>query len=710
MSNDHDEMRSALEQLAGRYGIGVKYENALGRHVSVPSETIQLLLASMGVAASDEAEVQAALEEFDGQAAARAVPASIVVVPHDGVCAISVKLPEGAKQFAWQVTLEDGGEVGGTEEALDPDGDGKVTLRIPDLPLGYHQLRLPEHGAEAHLIVSPGQCWLPPDAEKGHWGIAVQLYLMRSANNWGIGDFSDLRALIQAAAPRGCAVIGLNPLHQMFLDDPEAASPYSPATRLYLNPLYIDVTAVPEFGDSPDAQALVASPDFQRRLAECRAAKLVDYTAVTALKLDALQLLFEAFAKAPAERKDALAQFRAQKGESLERAALFQVLRQHFGAEDPEQASWQNWPSDMQTVGSDAQRQFARQHRAEIDLQVYLQFLADEQLAQAAKEARHHGIPIGLYRDLAVGCARSGAETWANPPAFLQNTLVGAPPDIFNPAGQNWGLPPFDPTGLHREGYQSFVELIRSNMLHAGGLRIDHVMGLARLYCIPEGKSSAEGAYVSFPLDDLIGVLALESQRQQCLVVGEDLGTVPPGFREQLAAANILSYRVLFFEQDFHTGSFVPPSHYPHLALAVTGSHDLPTLEAWWEGADLALKESLGLFGDAEETRSQQERRDRERQNILAAFAKAGLFEHPPAIAEISPEQFAEDAHRFLGLTKSMLLVTQLDDLTRDIAPVNVPGTSTEHANWRRKYAMTMEDLAADPEPWKLVEPLQRAG
>ncbi|WP_127751610.1 4-alpha-glucanotransferase [Devosia sp. 1566] len=711
MSNDHHEARSALEQLAQRYGIGVQFEDALGRHISVSAATIQLLLASMGVSVADEAEAKTALEQFDQEAAARSLPASIVVTPRDGGCALEVKLPAGTDQLAWQVVLEDGKEISGVADSFAASPQGKVSLRIPDLPFGYHRLQLPEISAEANLIVSPGRCWLPPKTATGYWGIAVQLYLLRSAANWGIGDFSDLQELIKVAGPRGCAVIGLNPLHQMFLDDPEAASPYSPATRLYLNPLYIDVLAVPEFGQSEAAQTLVESADFQRRLGDCRATKLVDYTAVTALKLEALQLVFESFTKADsAERKNAMAAFRAEKGESLERVALFQVMRQHFASENPSQASWQDWPTDMQIAGSPAQMQFAREHEAELDFQIYLQFLADEQLARAAEEARRQGMAIGLYRDLAVGCDRSGAETWANPPAFLQSTLVGAPPDIFNPAGQNWGLPPFDPIALKREGYKSFAELIRSNMAHAGGLRIDHVMGLARLYCIPEGKSSAEGAYVSFPLDDLIGVLALESQRQQCLVVGEDLGTVPPGFREQLAAANILSYRVLFFEQDFQTGTFVPPDQYPELALTVTGSHDLPTLEAWWEGDDITLKDSLGLYGTEEETRSQQERRDRERLNILEAFTQAGLFSPAPRIADVSPELFAREAHRFLGMTRSTLLVTQLDDMTGDIAPVNVPGTSTEHPNWRRKYAMTIEELAEDPDAWSLVEPLRRAG
>jgi 4-alpha-glucanotransferase len=303
---------------------------------------------------------------------------------------------------------------------------------------------------------------------------------------------------------------------------------------------------------------------------------------------------------------------------------------------------------------------------------------------------------IGLYRDLAVGCDRSGAETWANPKAFLGGAHVGAPPDIFNPAGQDWGLPPFHPNALREEGYGSFVELIRANMRHAGGLRIDHVMGLQHLYCIPEGCSPAEGAYVGYPIDDLLGILALESQRHRCLVVGEDLGTVPEGFREKMGAANILSYRVLFFEQDWDHGGFVAPQNYPRNALAVAGSHDLPTLLGWWEGRDIDQKERLGLY-PTNEARSQRQRREQDRESILRAFRSEGLLngnEH------ISPEQFAIAAHEFLARSGSALVLPQLDDLLGEADQVNVPATSFENPNWRRRYQLALEEIASIDDAW----------
>ena len=713
MSTDNTQTAPALTRLAERYGISSHFQNAYGSTIAVSTETMSLLLSSMGVNVTSQAEAQDALDSLERHDVRDPLPAAVVVVPRDNWCLIQVNDRNLPSPLDWRVELESGGELSGHfhwQEGNYYGSEGNVGLTIENLPLGYHRLHLPQMNAATHLIVCPEQCWLPDRVEGGHWGIAVQLYLVRSATNWGIGDFSDLKKLVEIAGAHGCGLIGLNPLHQMFLDNPEAASPYSPATRLCLNPLYIDVLAVPEWPSSPAAQALVNAPAFKAQLEECRASSLVNYSGVTELKLAALRLIHQSFAQgASLERQDAFAAFCLQNGKTLERASLFQVLRQHFARTDAQQADWRGWPAELQTAGSQAQREFAEENRTEIDFQNWLQFIADEQLETAAEAARVQGMAVGLYRDLAVGCDASGAETWANPAAFLQRNLVGAPPDIFSPAGQNWGLPPFDPVALTREGYRSFAELIRVNMRHAGGLRIDHVMGLRRLFCIPEGKSPTEGAYVSFPLEDLIGVLALESQRQQCLVVGEDLGTVPDGFRERLARANVLSYRVLFFEQDFNTGAFLGPETYPELAFSNTGSHDLPTLLAWWTSDDIALRQALGLFPTLEESRGQRERRDRERREMMLAFTRAGLFDEPPDPSTLSAEVFAQHAHRFLAMTKSILLSTQFDDMTGEVAPVNVPGTWKEHPNWRRKYRLSLEELSEHQDAWALVSPLARA-
>ncbi|MEO9230774.1 MAG: 4-alpha-glucanotransferase, partial [Devosia sp.] len=439
MSTDTNPAAPALTRLAERYGISSHFENAYGSTIAVSAETMSLLLSSMGVNVTSQTEAQDALDRLERHDVRDPLPATVVVVPKNNWCLIQVNDRNLPSPLDWRVELESGEELSGHfhwQEGNYYGSDGNVGLTIENLPLGYHRLHLPQMNAATHLLVCPEQCWLPDKVEGGYWGIAVQLYLMRSATNWGIGDFSDLKALVEVAGEHGCGLIGLNPLHQMFLDNPEAASPYSPATRLCLNPLYIDVLAVPEWPASPAAQALVNAPAFKAQLEECRASSLVNYSGVTELKLAALRLIYQSFSGvAPPDRHAAFAAFCRQKGDSLERASLFQVLRQHYARTDV-QADWRRWPAELQTAGSQAQREFAEDYRTEIDFQNWLQFIADEQLETAAKAAREQGMAVGLYRDLAVGCDASGAETWANPAAFLQRNLVGAPPDIFSPAGQ----------------------------------------------------------------------------------------------------------------------------------------------------------------------------------------------------------------------------------------------------------------------------------
>ena len=375
-------------------------------------------------------------------------------------------------------------------------------------------------------------------------------------------------------------MIGLNPLHAMFQDEPEHASPYSPASRLLLNVLNIDVTALPELAECVEAADRVASESFQQELDDCRAQRLVDYSRVTALKMPVLRKLFEACRDAGDQTR--WQGFRSFSARAWARCSSATACTLRCASISPTA----NRPARTGMTGrrSIATRLHRRwqdsrgEHRQDLDFLVWLQWVADEQLGAAAAAAADCGMAVGLYRDLAVGADRAGAETWANAAAVVSDAQVGAPPDIFNPAGQDWGLPPFQPRALREEGYRSFIELIRANMRHAGGLANRSRDGpAASLLGTRRDRAPSAGAYVQYPMEDMVGILALESHRQRCLVVGEDLGTVPEGFRERMSAANILSYRVLFFEQDDDTGAFLPPAAYPSLALAVIGSHDLPT-------------------------------------------------------------------------------------------------------------------------------------
>ena len=695
---------SALETLAARLGIEPEFRDARGQPQHMTADVQRSLLQAMGVSIETEAEATQALDTIDAEEWRLALPPVVVVCGAVTPTAVDIVVPASTEVLSWSLHFEDGTQH---HAKTDPATLALVATRSHgtdllekrrllidcDLPHGYHRLSLTGHGRETILIVAPEKCWLPDGVQQGqrYWGVSAQLYLLRSANNWGIGDFTDLRQLVEMASAAGADIVGVNPLHAMFLDDPEQASPYSPATRLLLNVLNIDVAAVPELSLSPSARQIVESVDFKTRLDACRQATQVPYTAVAALKLELLASVFaDVWPVASPERDDAFRKFCNAGGENLRHACLFQVLRSHFANLGPADGStdWHRWPVPFRDPVSPEVQAFAETHSDQLNFQMWLQWIADSQLATAAAAAAN--MAVGIYRDLAVGSDRGGAETWCNPTGTVSLAQIGCPPDIFNPLGQDWGLPPFQPRALRQEAYHSFIDLVRANMRHAGGLRIDHVMALQHLYWVPTGRSPVAGGYVQYPLNDLVAILALESHRNRCLVVGEDLGTVPEGFRETMAAANILSYRVLFFEKD--ATSFILPADYPRLALAVTGSHDLPTLRAWWKGDDIALRERLRLFVNAEDADEARQERDRERDQLLAALSDQDLL---AADAKNDVKKIIDAVHLYLARSQAAFVVTQLDDVTDETTPVNVPTTSSEHPNWRRKLSLTLEEIAA---------------
>ena len=701
------EEPTALDRLAERMGIETFYSNAAGETVTASPDTVRALLAAMGVDAPDEPAAQARLTEIERAELARALPPVAVLRTDRPPFAVPLALPAGTTELRWTLTLEDGGERGGDalfpdlplERAADLDGRAVEVRRLDlgeGLPLGYHTLCVEVGALKATTTVIgvPDRCHLPAPIEMGTpvWGLSAQLYAVRSANDWGIGDFGDLVSLAEMAASRGASVIGLNPLHALFLDTPEQCSPYSPASRLFLNPLYIDVTALPELIGCAEVRERIASDAFLAARAEARDSDMVDYDAVAALKLPLLETLFRVFrTDAPAPRRLAFEAFRRERGARLERFCTFQALRERFGGQ-----GWPQWPEEFRNPASDAVERFAQENAERIDFLAWLQWVADCQLEVAAEQAKARGMAVGFYRDLAVGADAGGAETWASPDVVVSAAHVGAPPDLFNPAGQDWGLPPFHPRALREQGYADFIELVRANMRHAGALRIDHAMALQHVYWIPEGRSARDGAYVAYPMDDLIGILALESRRQNCLVVGEDLGTVPDGFRARMTEAGILSYRVVFFEWT-EDGGFVGPDDYPFLALATVGSHDLATLRGWWEGNDIELKEAQGLYPARDEAEKQRARRRDERGRLIEAVRAAGL-PLPASFGADSPYDLtlANAVHAFLARSNAAIAMVQLDELTDEREQVNLPGTVDQHPNWRRKLSLTLEELADD--------------
>lgn len=540
-------------------------------------------------------------------------------------------------------------------------------------------------GSES-TIARTRRCHMPEPGAR-LFGPAIQLYALRSKRNWGVGDFTNLADLARIAAAQGASFVGVNPLHELFLDRPAQASPYSPSTRLALNPLYIDVEAVGEFRDCAEARALVASDAFARNVAALRKTAFIDYAGVWTAKRAVLELLFGHFAKqASSDRAKAFRTFVASQRHAVYDAALFDALQAHLVARDPTVWGWPAWPIEYRARGGAAVAAFKRDHARAVDFHLYLQWQADLQLARAHAAALDAGMSIGLYRDLAVGANPGGAETWQAPRLFANGVHVGAPPDDFNRKGQDWGLPPWIPNELRTEGYAPFLALVRANMRHAGALRIDHVMGLSRLYWIPQGLSPEHGAYVRYPLDDLCALLASESVQAKCVVVGEDLGTVADALRETLRDTGVFSYRVLYFERT-SDGAFATPDAYPVQALVSVSTHDLPTLRGFLEGTDLAHRSQLALFpSDALRERLYAER-ERDRAALRDALAQAGVAEGDEADA----------VHRYVARTPCALMTVQLEDVFGEAEQANLPATlDDQHPNWRRKVGIDLEDWARD--------------
>ncbi|MEP7084614.1 MAG: 4-alpha-glucanotransferase, partial [Betaproteobacteria bacterium] len=561
----------------------------------------------------------------------------------------------------------------------------------------------PDHGAETTLIVAPTRCFIPTALAEGgrRWGLSLLLYSLRSQRNWGIGDFTDLADVATIAGAAGASVIGLNPLHARHLSRPDEASPYSPSSRLFLDISYLDVEAIADFADSAEAQALVGAPEFQSRLAALREAPLVDHRGVTALKLSVLERLFSHFVGLPASTSEPraadFAEFRLRHGIALARFAEFEALRlQRLQSPDGDGTSgdWHHWPAEWRDPESPALARFRVDAAQHIELQMYLQWQAEVQLDRAAAAARAAGMQLVLYRDLAVGASHDSAENWGDQALIAHGISVGAPPDLLSRNGQNWGLPPWNPRALAARAYRPFAALLAANMRGAGALRIDHVMALIRLFWIPTGMPGTQGGYVRSPFDALTAIVALESVRNRCIVIGEDLGSVPDGLRERLHDLGFLSYRVLIFERHWHgDGGFKRPWEYPAQSLAMVATHDMPTIADYWQGTDITRRERLGLYADGQARELEAGRRHSEREKVLSLLGELGLSPGDPG----DSAQITEALHAAIARTPAMLAVVQLDDLLGEIEPANIPGTHREYPNWRRKLSTPIEGLAGDP-------------
>jgi glycogen operon protein len=683
-----------LATLAEAAGLAPDWWDIGGTNHRVSDDTKRALLRAMGLPAESPADIAESLHGLAQTRNFAPLPPSLVVREGQGITiTLGPALSRLPRAFALRLQRADGSQM---RIVVPPDGagldlvtavdgrQGRVRhVQLPPQPIGRHRLiaeDMAEHG-ETLLTVAPRRCFLPPALAAGgrRFGLAGHLYSLRHADDQGIGDFTTLAGIAAQTAGAGGAVIGLNPLHALFPENRALVSPYSPSDRRFLEPLYIDVTRLPWLGDLPAVQAALAAE--AGHFAELHALRAVDYPAVWAAKERVLRAAAINLAKLPGSHPaaQAFAAFRAAAGQSLQRLATFQAISAAYPG-----ASWKSWPDALRDPSAPPVRDFAAAHADNVTFFAMLQWLADHQLAAADAAGRAAGLSLGFYRDLAVGTAPVGAEAWAEQNFLMTGVSVGAPPDPFAMEGQNWNLPPPNPWAMRAEGFEGFGALLRANMRHAGALRIDHVLGLNRLFLIPEGGKPAEGTYLAYPLQDLLGVTTLESQAASCMVVGEDLGTVPDGVREAMAESGLLAYRVFWFERAGE--GFRPPSAYPKLAAACVSTHDLPTLAGWWEGADIVERRHLGLADEAETNRA-LDRRASEKRIALDALAKAGLLADPASVDPVAPlpTEVAAAFHAFIGDTASVLDLVQADDLGRETEALNLPGTDLERANWRRK-------------------------
>ncbi|MEN3159746.1 4-alpha-glucanotransferase [Alkalimonas sp. NCh-2] len=723
-------MNTVLMQQALQFaGIEASYTDAYGQPQQVSEQSLLALLAAQGFDTRDEAGLAASLQQQE-QALWQQLLLPVSVQQQDQPLHLELRVPlalaneplklnlitEDGKQHRFTLTPVDG-ELLQVYQQDEHEYQLYQHAIVPHLKPGYHRLRLTSPATlkcEQSLIVTPPHCYQPAAfAEKKQWGVSVQLYGLRSERNWGIGDFGDLQQLIRLLAGQGADFVGLNPIHALYPAMPEHASPYSPSSRRWLNCIYLDVTAMPGFTESTECQQWVKSAAFQEQLALQRSLDWVDYTGVMQLKLPALRALYQWFVQhATAKQQAAFTNFKQAGGDSLQQQGLYDALHAHLYAMDSSYWGWPNWPQEYKAADSATVKAFSKSHAADLDFYCYLQFCAEQQLAAAQQLATASGMLLGLYRDLAVGVSEASMEIWANPALYCRDASVGAPPDPLGPQGQNWGLPPMSPLSLFQQGYQPLIDLFRSNMQHAGALRIDHVMALLRLWWVPKSAADARGgAYLYYPIMDLLGILALESQRNQVVVIGEDLGTVPDGIRDLLQQHGVYSYRVFFFEQAAD-GGFISPAHYPLQAMATLCTHDLPTLIGFWHCDDLKLGEQLGLYPDAAQLQQLFEQRHRNKQRILDSLHGHGALpqDYPRQVDQVGMEPVLAHALQLhLAKGHSQLVSLQLEDWMHMTQPVNVPGTSDEYPNWRRKLSQTIEQLSQQPEQLALMQQLSQA-
>jgi 4-alpha-glucanotransferase len=735
-----EEKKETLAQLSAAYGVLSSYFDIWGNAHTIPPETLEQVLGALEVDVSNPQEALQHLEHrFWNQLAPPVLVESTDQLPSEFLFHVpSNNYPGAMLEKELQVRLEITGEntfpinhsyhIEQLSFKKDHQLDG-ITYECWSFPFptalstGYYHFKLAvvyenhKHQQTTLVIICPEQAYLPPalQGDGKRAGIAISLYGLRSQRNWGVGDFGDLKEFIRwAIGSLHVDVIGLNPLHAIPNRQPYNISPYFPSSRFYRNFIYLDIAAMEDFSSSPAANEFVQAEATQNLLADLRGSELVQYERVATLKLQVLERVFHTFLQdhwldkaGMTERSRDFKAYLERETGLLDNFATFCALEDSFHQKDPDAWAWWQWPEPFQNPYSQEVQEFRQNHWQSILFHKYLQWQVAEQLEEAQDLARSMGASVGLYHDLALGSDPGGADNWAYPDFFVPGVTVGAPPDDFAPEGQDWGFHPPHREKYRSDGYSLFVQEIRKNCQAAGALRIDHIMRFFRLFWIMQGQRPQNGTYVENYYQDLLKIMALESDRAKTLIIGEDLGTVPPQVREALAYFRIFSYRLFYFERD-DQGGLKEPESYPPYALASVSTHDLPTLAGFWTGEDVSLRNSLGMFPSEDQFHAALQKRGREKEEILRRLVASGFLAKEAVNDPTFHAGLGDELHSgiigFLLSTPAKLVVISQEDLFRDSRQQNVPGTVTEHPNWSTKMNYTLEELWQNPEVEKCVK------
>ncbi len=716
-----------IEELAGLAGIIPEYYDVFGTRHIASIESKKAILSAMGLRADTAGDVQREIEKMrTRQWRSLLEPVTVISVQSQPYyLPMYLAVSEGEEQGAEiRLSIEDeqgkredlqfaGSSLQKTEERrIDNVRIVRMLLPLPQKEMGYYRVQLAcshrspvfEGGrssleGSSRFIIAPDACFMPEQLQTGKtWGIGVNLYALRSMRNWGVGDFGDLEKLIAWASGLDAGFVGINPLHAIPNTAPFGISPYSPISRLYRNFLYIDMEHVDELAKIP------LSNEVAGKITSLRKSEHVDYESVAKVKREILEQAFAIFFRdhyqTGSARGRAFRDYLREEGSALEEFALFCALSEHM-KNGRKAFRWPEWPEEYRRPGSESVAAFGKDHEKEVLFFAYVQWLIDCQMDGLSAAVSSEGMPIGMYGDLAIGAIENGSDGWMYQDVLAEQVTVGAPPDDFNHIGQDWGFPPMIPDRLRESGYELFIRTIRKNMEHLGALRIDHALGLFRLFWIPKGMQPADGAYVRCNAEDLLRIIALESVRNRTMVIGEDLGTITDEARQALQRFGMLSYRLFYFERNYPDPSFLAPERYPSMALSAVTTHDLPTLTGYWAGRDLDVKKELGIIRDEQVYAKQKSDRERDRELVVKALETRGMLPGNPAgdghtVSAMTPE-LCTAVYRYLSISPAKLVLVSLDDVIGTMDQQNLPGTVAEYPNWRQKVPLSLEKITADP-------------